>query len=395
MAHSRSVTAAGRRGALLAVALLIFVGLMPARAQPAVAAQPVIEGGVPVVGARQSVAVSFTGITGTPNQVRWRWGAPPTDAASDSPGWVPFAPTLNVPVSEVVRSGGECVPATLYTQVRNTTALTVGSPGSAGVTFDNGVQAAVTAENPNRPRPATFTPIPDASLADGGDGASDGDPGYTRFPIFFLAIEGAADCSGVAGFRLGTSAATLGAETPAPGGRFVNLLAYPGPMQPGANALVVRVRDNVGNVVDRSFVLRYDPVKPALEAGTLAVSANNPRATVLADLDFAGVRVTDNLYPGGFWGVWVANSREPAANPLAAGALNWTPLKVEQPSTAFGVRGWDLRRGLAAAALTPGDYYVYVRFLDGAGNPTDGYVWSSVTLRAVSAPAAYLPLVRR
>jgi len=38
---------------------------------------------------------------------------------------------------------------------------------------------------------------------------------------------------------------------------------------------------------------------------------------------------------------------------------------------------------------------VYVRFLDGAGNPTDGYLTASVTLSQITRPQVSLPLVRR
>lgn len=61
--------------------------------------QPVIEGDAPRTGRStdRAVLVSFPNLQGTPNQIRWRWNAPPTDAASDSNGWQPFSNPLRFP----------------------------------------------------------------------------------------------------------------------------------------------------------------------------------------------------------------------------------------------------------------------------------------------------------
>ncbi|WP_298819158.1 sialidase family protein, partial [uncultured Chloroflexus sp.] len=74
---------------------------------------PLIENGEIVVGGdgKSTVNVTFPDITpaSLPNQVRWRWGAPPTDTETDSGGWVPFAPSgptsvLSVPIPEAMRT---------------------------------------------------------------------------------------------------------------------------------------------------------------------------------------------------------------------------------------------------------------------------------------------------
>lgn len=386
---------------LIATALLVILGSAGASrtnigvpavlAQDAVAAQPVIEDGAQFIGAHPSVSVSFPTVSGAPDQVRWRWGAPPTDTASDSVGWQSFANPLTVSLPMWLLQG--CTPATLYTQVRKATSGLTGALSTASTTIDGGVQATVKVENPNLRRSENFTPLADGRTSDSSDGASDGDPAYTRLPIVFIGIDGAEECSGIKEFSFGRSATSQGRSYAVTDNRFANVLANPF-QGPGSNQIVVRVRDKVDNVRDSLFTVIYDPVKPTLIGGNLTVTPANPNATALINLTLTNVSVADDLYPGGFWGVWVANSREPVAD-LGSSALIWTPLKVAQSGGAFIVPGWDVRRGLAPQSVGAGDYYVYLRFLDGAGNPSDDSLEAQITLTRITYPAAYLPQITR
>jgi hypothetical protein len=163
------------------------------------------------------------------------------------------------------------------------------------------------------------------------------------------------------------------------------------------------VRDVVNNVANSDLSIIYDNVKPVFNvAGSgptpLAASAN-PSGNLFQDLTFTNINATDDLYRTGtrqFWGVWVANSRTPVADPLTDANLVWSPIQAPGTGTSFTLKDWSLGSGIAKANVTAGAYYIYVRVLDGAGNPSDGV--TSITLNFASAPTApamYLPLVRR
>jgi hypothetical protein len=81
------------------------------------------------------------------------------------------------------------------------------------------------------------------------------------------------------------------------------------------------------------------------------------------------------------------------ANPVTDTSLQWAALAVPGTSADFTLANWNLLNSIPAANQTPGDYYVYVRFLDGAGNPTGDYISTKVTLATVTKPSATLPLI--
>jgi hypothetical protein len=123
---------------------------------------------------------------------------------------------------------------------------------------------------------------------------------------------------------------------------------------------------------------------------------SNAQATILTTLSFSNLTVTDNAYPGrGFWGVWLANSREPVSNPATDPDLVWIPVQAPGEGTSFTIANWSLAAGLRPDQRTPGAYYVYARFLDGAGNPTDGYLAATINLTNVTFPRTHLPVTRR
>ncbi|MCG8352801.1 MAG: exo-alpha-sialidase, partial [Chloroflexales bacterium] len=172
---------------------------------------------------------------------------------------------------------------------------------------------------------------------------------------------------------------------------------------PGQVDILIRIRDKAGNVLDYPRTFFYDKTPPVLNA-TTAGSFNvtsQPNATILTNLTFEGINVTDDMYRDPvsnrqFWGVWVANSRTQVANPTdPAGPLTWTALAVPRGAgNSFTLANWSLASNLSGEAGT-GTYYVYVRFLDGAGNPTDGYLTTEVTVDQVTFPSLHLPVVRR
>lgn len=366
--------------------------------QPAIGAQPVIEDSKAVIGRKESVQVSFLNVQGTPAQVRWRWGSPPDDSTNDSNGWQAFANPLTVPVPQSVLDQTTCAPATLYTQVRDAQNVVEPAGKSDAIVVDTGISASLTATNPYSRKSPEFTPAADATLGDSGLGAaSDGDPGYTRDPIFYLELRGREDCSGLKDVATGRSTTSIAPAYKVEKEFFANVLPMAGQINPGPNQMVVRVGDAAGNFSDYPQSLIYDPQKPVLGAtpGTLAVVSDS-KTTLIAQLNFTDVSASDNLYPGrGFWGVWIANSREQLSAPSGDAELNWIALRAPGDGSSFTIDGWSLGTGLSDSDLTPGTYYVYVRLLDGAGNPTDGYLTASVTLTEVSRPRLSLPLLAR
>jgi hypothetical protein len=133
-----------------------------------------------------------------------------------------------------------------------------------------------------------------------------------------------------------------------------------------------------------------------------ADSANS----IIRTLSFQGIDVTDNLYgqreslPAGkqFWGVWIANSTSSTAT-ADDPSLNWYPVRVPAPNSSFVVK-WDLFAGLNFTSdlrNKTGDYYVFVRFLDGAGNASTGSLSKvKVTLTAgYDIPTVRLPVQAR
>jgi hypothetical protein len=366
-------------------------------------AQPVIENNNAFTN-KTTLSVSFSNVSGDPTQIRWRWGAPPSDTANDSNGWQPFANPMAIPVPGGLGTN-ICQQLTLYTQVRNTTVIE-SQPKQDSITFDNGVQVVVRAVNPNRRDVPPPTGVAD-TLAQGG--ASDGDPNYTREPRFFLGIYDGGDCAGLKNFTVAN-----GAPTDIPAGGFSSRVPLPDSADPGAKSFNIVVTDNTGNTVTVPVRITYDPANtskdptnpntdglPVLASGG-ALSGDDDTTSIIRTLSFSNISITDNLYgqqgenlpPGRqFWGLWVANSRTDVTTDTTS--LNWYPVEVPDPQASFSIR-WSIFSGLPTNQHTPGDYYIYVRFLDGAGNPSARMLTTRLTLaEGFKLPTTYLPTVPR
>jgi hypothetical protein len=373
-------------------------------------ATPSLDGGA--IATRNSVVtVNFSNVTGSPDGVRYHWDAAPTDADP----WVAFTnPLINVPGPTGVTTDA-CQTHTLYTQVRKGT--TAGSVAQDSEIFDIGVQASVNILN----RHLTGLPtvyglnVQDVYTGPGGNGASDGDPNYTRERSFFLGINGNADCSGLSTFNV-----TGSDNGPITNNIYANTPALPGGIAFGPHDINVEVKDKLGNTTTEQKTLIYDPANtdatgtqtntlglPVLGSGG-SVTADNANS-IIQSLSFQGISVTDNLYgqqpnlpqlAAGkqFWGVWIANTTSPSTTVDSAN-LNWYPVRVPTPDSSFTVK-WNLFTGLGFTTdlrNKPGDYYVFVRFLDGAGNAsTESLPRLKVTLEAgYDIPTMRLPAVAR
>ena len=371
---------------------------------------PVIENNAAYTIGKSAVQVAFNNVLGTPTEVRWRWGAAPTDTAADSGGWQTFANPMSMSVPASLLSSATCAPVTLYTQVRNASGGT-SSAQSDQIVFDTGVTGRMIAINPyNRYRAGTFSPLDAtanptvttglaaADLADfGTEGASDGDPDYTRVPPVYVEVRGIRECSGLQGFSQGSNSTSLGQTMTVTNDLFTNLLPFPGTIALGSNQLLLRVTDKAGNVNDYQQTISYDPAKPILVSSTLdSLVATSPysTATILAQLAVKNVVVSDTYALRGFWGVWVANSRTEVTNPMTDTLLRWAPIEVPGTSADFNLQ-WSLGAGLSASQVTTGTYFIYMRFLDGAGNATDNVISTTLAISQVTRPRTALPLIRR
>jgi hypothetical protein len=356
-------------------------------------ATPVLDGGAPST-RNSRVTVGFTNVVGSPDSVRYHWDAPPTDADA----WVPFANPLTIDGPPGV-SADACSTHTLYTQVRKGSTVAQETAQDSEV-FDTGVQALALALNPNLaflPGPATST-----SAETGSPGGSDGDPRYTRDPRFYLSLNGVADCSGLKEFTVAgvtPSAVAVGAS-----GIYNGSFALPGGSASGERTIEVQASDQLGNARNWSFSMIYDPPAgdglPVLKSGG-KLEADDANS-VIRTLTFQDISVDDNLYGQSgenlsagkqFWGVAIANTTSPTVTVDDPG-LQWYPVRVAAPGSSFSVQ-WDLFSGLGYTsdfANKPGDYYIFVRFLDGAGNPSTGSLKTKVTLtEGYELPTQRLP----
>jgi len=371
------------------------------RAVPVPDATPTIagtlSGQVAVVRMQDTIAITLTDQQNGPTELRWRWNTPLTPTEDDSGGWKPLSAAATIATKPDLPMN--CTPVTLYTQVRNS--ANTGPVRSLQVRLDGTVDAAVAASNPYSKRKSRDfsdgTTV--ADLASSG-GASDGDPDYTRAPVFYLELQSQSDCSGLRDVATGPAgpASVMNQSFTVRNGTFANVVPLPTlPSSDGPTSVLVRVADTVGNTRDYNQQFVYDTTAPTLSStGPGVFSLGTTPSTLLVRLNFNGVQVSDNLYPApGYWGIWVANSRTPVADPLTSDSLFWVPVETPGAGGQFSVPSWSLASGLPASQVTPGDYYVYVRFLDGAGNPSAAYLSAQTTLTQVTRPEMYMPLLQR
>lgn len=379
-------------GAVSVLQYLQFEGIVA----PPVNAVPEIEGNNLPIRPKDSVSVAFTQVVGSPNEILWNWGAPPTDSDNDSGGWKPFANPMTIALPPPPRPI-DCTPLVLFTKVRNGGNTQPGF-SSDNVRFDGQVNVAKAATNPYMQRKAPI--FTDAILQDLGvsGGASDGAPNYTRAPIFYMELRNRADCTGIKDVATGTSTSNLSTPTPIREGAFANIVPFPTIPNPGPFSVVVQVSDSLGNTDTYTPTFIYDTGAPVLTSpATVAFTTTvDPESTLLVDLNFNNLAVTDDFYPSpGYWGAWVANSRSVVQNPGTDANLLWTPVRISNGGTSAAISRWSLAAGLDSAEVTSGTYHVYVRFLDGAGNPSAAILTTSVSIDNVTRPEVYLPLIFR
>ncbi len=366
--------------------------------------RPLIENDARMIGGdgKTSISVTFPQIdpSNPPTHVRWRWEAQLTDSEDDSSGWQMFNPTgptsvLTVPIPDRLRTDIGCVDRTLYTQIRN--ANVSDTVRSDNVIIDLGVAASISIANPfSSMISSPFTSLGD--LVTGG--ASGGHPDYTRMPSVYLEVRDLGDCSGLrsVSMNFGSASPTSFSNFSINDNRFANVLSFAVSSNgaEGPFPVIVTVRDRMDNSLTISRTMYYDATPPILINGSLEARSISNDATILVNLEFVELSVTDNLYPGrGFWGVWIANSREPVDDPINDPELVWTPVPVFGDSNSFTLT-WSVVTGLPETQRTPGIYYIYARVLDGAGNPSAAALpVTVVVIDELTYPTVRVPLIAR
>lgn len=329
-----------------------------------------IEGGAAFTN-KPVVSVAFNGVQGSPSQVRWRWGAPPTD--SDS--YRDFVNPLNVPVPTLA-TPGLCTPLTLYTQLRAGSAFQL-EPNSDTIIIDRAVQSTVSVTSPT----AGF------------------DPAYTNRLEATIIVNSVIECSGL-------TAAVVSGPIDAPGGQLpldvvdrpslVTNVALTG--DPGPKILRFAFTDGVGNRLDTERTITFDPTRPVFDPSTAGVTIQpNPRATSQLELTLADVVASDDVR---LFGIVVRPELTPTSGgaPVAGQALV-LPFRGMTEVTDDGGRlrlrdTVDLTQAFSAGQLVPGRYSLAITFVDAAGNESLANIVRSVTLERITFPV-FQPLLRR
>jgi hypothetical protein len=347
-------------------------------------------------------AITLTDTTCGPTTMQISVDAPPASLTDPAP--VSYSAT---PSNIQIPAGG-CT-HTVYVRVFGTAGA--GAIFQDSIIVDNSVDADVRAVNPNMSGLATvYTQIAPADAYE--EGARNGDANYTRVQKFFLSITSGNECSGLKNFYVPNTGEAL---TAIPSDGFFGSPALPGSANPGPRNVIVIVTDTLDIQRQYQFTLTYDPADtdpsttvsntlglPVLDM-TQSPTVTAPLAVnnVLVDLSFSNIHVTDNLYGDGtgpgtndYWGVWIANSPTDVAADSAS--LNWIPVQVATPGASFSLQ-WSLFNGFSSEAdRRAGPYFVYIRFLDGAGNPSKNVLKTKITLNAPYIVATdYMPFISR
>jgi hypothetical protein len=323
--------------------------------------------------------------------------------SNDGQTYTAFAPLSSETVSWELASPGAspaCTPRSVYARLQNQ--FGVSDRLGDSITLDPGVDANVDVRNPYL---ASNPPSNGANVQDlGTEGASSGDPNYTRALFYYgQVLLGAGECSGIQAARFGQFDAITELTYERHGAQF--------PLDPASNGqdnlnppdgdyqVTIQVIDGAGNqeeytdgiVLDRSAPRVLNPETAVLTA--LDREGNplpEPHDEIMVTLSFENVTVEDETYGDredqNFWGVWVANSKEQITITETAeladredlDRLDWSPVQVQNATVTsdntynLTVRNWSLVSGILSPDYSQQQtYYVYIRVLDGAGNPSD------------------------
>jgi hypothetical protein len=218
--------------------------------------------------------------------------------------------------------------------------------------------------------------------------------GYVRSMSGQFTVTAVSDPSGLASYKINDR--TMQFDTGMIGSnQSVILSKSTDGTKPDNVGVTVTLNDGAGNVENRVLDgLVFDRTAPTIVSDptpTFTVGTGSYDGTV----NLTGGSVTDNIYLDGtsqYWGVWVANAvcTGTGSCPSDSDAtLRWAAVPA---STSFD---WNLQHGLSVPTITTSTQYykTYIKFLDGAGNPTATSISFETTV-AATANTLFVPLIR-
>lgn len=297
-----------------------------------------------------------------------------------------------------------CSVNTIYGKFHYSTSNKTSAPMSGVINVDPGVDADVTVE-----------------------GTSQGDPIYTSEPYYMVDVQArAGECSGLKQVRVGEESVTAQstgsesalAEVPVEYGSIASSRIPLNPQETGEHSVVVEVTDGIDHSYEYRRTIIYDAASPQVisNTGTLRTAKQSSPISstreTWVDLSFDELQVKDYLDGAStqettgqpFWGVMLANSRELISDTTKLDG-QWVPVQVENPSASngyfsFTIADWDLFTNLPGNLQTSGEYYVYARIMDAAGNTSDHLLTSNALqlepgFTILKKPEVFLPVILR
>jgi hypothetical protein len=321
-----------------------------------VSAQMTVDDGAQFTTKRQ-LTVKLSNVRGAPTQMRYAFNRAPTDGDPLVPLQTTF--TVNLPADFAICTAFFNLQLQAVDGRRSNVIV-------SAINVDDTVQAAVDIRNPYfAGETAPFLPLARQSNV---QQVTVGSAEYTRREFFYARIANAGECSSLARFYLGSSQNAY----PLTNEGFVNVLPLPGGGNEGPRPVAIRVEDVLGNqkIFSRTVVLDRTP--PEIKGGSFAIpTPQNGLPSVLADLVFENLTVSDNLYPGGRWGAYIVNVADPSLSDADA-SLQWQPVQVLQAGERLVISDWSVLSGIedkvADQQFAGKTIEVRVKFLDGAGN---------------------------
>jgi hypothetical protein len=315
-----------------------------------------------------------------------------------------------------------CSERTVFARLQNQ--FGISDPIFDRITLDPGVDVTVDIRNPYLDSNPASSPM----LQDlGTEGASRGDPGYTRALFYYGQIlVRAGECSGVQAARFGQFDAVTSLTEEDYGGQHALVPSESGQdnLNPpdGEYNVTIQVTDGVGNQENFTEGIILDTAAPeVLNPGEVELTTldddgtpiTEPHDSILVTFSIDNITIEDETYQAfadvPFWGIWVANSSDriivtdtmTLEDEQIMNDLEWTALPdnnstVAGPANTFNllVSNWNLINGLSPSVLgQETTIFTYVRVLDGAGNPSDEILGPIETTLSADAEllSLYLP----
>ncbi len=229
-------------------------------------------------------------------------------------------------------------------------------------------------------------------------GSSYADSAYVRDTVGRFTVTGVSDPSGLDSYKINESTTSF---SPSMIGSNQSVILTKSSIRANKVGVTVALTDGAGNVETRLIEsLTFDNTPPVIVTNP-GIAFTPGASSYDSTVTLSGGTITDNLYPGDagahqYWGVWVANAVCTAASTGCLAdtntTLNWAAVKTPSPYNSFA---WNLHNGLNTTPITTGSefYRTYIKFLDGAGNPTATSIYFDTTVTSVEN-TLFVPLIR-